>query len=74
MGLLHPIKSPDTPWHTFTMDLIKLPRTTSGYDCVIVYVDKLTKMVHYVPCTIEIDAVELAKLTIQCCSFTWYSN
>lgn len=64
LGLLHPIKSPDSPWHTFTMDLIKLPRTISGYDCVIVYVDKLTKMVHYVPCNIEIDSIGLAKLTI----------
>ncbi len=64
LGLLHPIKSPESPWHTFTMDLIKLPRTKSGYDCSIVYVDKSTKMVHFVPCTTEINSVELAKLTI----------
>ena len=65
LGLLHPIKSPDTPWHTITMDLItKLPKTTSGYDCIVVYVDKLTKMVHYVPTTTDISGEQLAKLTI----------
>ena len=43
------------------MDLIvQLPKTRSGYDAIVVFVDKLSKMVHYSPCTTTITAPELA--------------
>ena len=65
LGLLHPISTPDTRWHTVSMDLItSLPKSKSGNDAIIVFVDKLSKMVHYVPTITAIDAPTLATLMI----------
>src|ERR1700676_446252 len=49
-GLLQSLEIPDTRWQTVTMDFItKLPVTESGNDTIVVFVDKFSKMVHYVP-------------------------
>jgi hypothetical protein len=48
------------------MDLITpLPKTPRGHDAIVVFVDKLTKMVVYVPCTSTITAPQLAALFIE---------
>ena len=66
MGLLHPLSIPQRPWHTVSMDLItQLPRTQAGNDAIVVFVDKLTKMVHYAATTTTIDAPGLATLFFQ---------
>jgi hypothetical protein len=46
------------------MDLITgLPITRVGrHDAIVVFVDKLSKMVHYAPCTTTVDAPSLAKI------------
>lgn len=46
------------------MDLITgLPITRTGqHDAIVVFVDKLSKMVHYAPCTTTVDAPALAKI------------
>lgn len=62
-GLLHPLPIPDRPWQQVTMDLItQLPRTRQGNDAIVVFVDKLTKMVHYAATTTAVDAPQLAEL------------
>ena len=64
-GLLHPIPTPDTRWHTITIDLItSLPKSKSGNDAIFVIVDKFSKMVHYIPTVTTIDAPSLAELLI----------
>ena len=64
-GLLHPIETPDTRWHTITTDFItKLPPTTTGFDAIAVFVDKYSKMVHYVPTHTNINAVQFCELFI----------
>ena len=56
-GLLQPILAPDRPWKQVTLDLVKdLPRTTNGLDAILVFVDRFTKMVHYVPTTKQLTA------------------
>src|SRR6266403_5338385 len=48
-GLLQSLEVPDTRWQTVTMDFItKLPTTDAGNDTIVVFVDKFSKMVHYV--------------------------
>ena len=45
------------------MDLItQLPRTAAGHDAIVVFVDKLSKMVHYAPTTTTVTAPQLARL------------
>ena len=63
IGLLKPLPIPEKRWQQVTIDLItQLPKTKNGNDAIVVFVDKLTKMVHYAPTTTNIDAVGMAKL------------
>jgi hypothetical protein len=63
MGLMQPLPIPDHPWQQVSMDLItQLPRSRSGNDAIVVFVDKLTKMVHYVATTTNVTAPQLADL------------
>lgn len=65
MGLLQPLPIPHRRWDQVTMDLItQLPKTKRGYDAIAVFVDKLSKMVHYVPTTSTVTAFELAEIFI----------
>ena len=51
-GQLMPLSIPGRRWLSVSMDLVcKLPTTAAeGYDSILVFVDRLTKMVHLVPC------------------------
>ena len=62
-GLLTPLEIPDSRWHTVTMDFIMdLPTSSSGYDAILVFVDKLTKYVHLAPTTKSCTAQEVSDL------------
>jgi hypothetical protein len=65
-GLLQPLPVPEKPpWHTVTFDfIVKLPKTSRGNDSILVFVDKLTKMVHFVACKEKTSARELAELYV----------
>jgi hypothetical protein len=63
IGLLKPLPIPDRPWQQVTMDLITaLPKSKSGNDAIVVFVDKLTKMVHYVATATNVTAPKLATI------------
>ena len=63
IGLLSPLPIPSRPWETVTIDFItQLPRSTKGHDAIMVFVDKLTKMVHFAATTTTIDAPGAATL------------
>lgn len=65
-GLLHPIAIPFYCWEQVTLDLITgLPKTRDGYDSCVVLVDRLSKMVHYVPCKKSITSAEMARLFVR---------
>ena len=66
LGLLQSIPTPERRWDTVTLDLItSLPRTKLGNDCIVVFVDKFSKMAHYAATTTTITAPKLAELFIQ---------
>ena len=46
------------------MDLVIDLLESNGYMAIVVFVDKLTKMVHLAPCTKEVIAMEYAKLFV----------
>jgi len=61
-GKLMPNSIPEKPWMHISADFItKLP-LAQGYDTILVVVDWLTKMVHFIPTTEKTMAEGLAKL------------
>jgi hypothetical protein len=63
IGLLKPLEVPAAPWAEVTMDFITgLPCTAAGHDAVMVFCDRLSKMVHFAACTTTVDAAGAAKL------------
>ena len=62
-GLLQPLPIPDHPWQQVTMDLItSLPKSRQGHDAIVVFVDKMSKMVHLVATKTEVTAPQLAEI------------
>ncbi|GJP42750.1 hypothetical protein CLOM_g2285 [Closterium sp. NIES-68] len=48
-GLLWPLPIPEQPWQVVTLDFITgLPTTTSGYDGILVVIEELSKMGHFI--------------------------
>ncbi|KAJ9526430.1 hypothetical protein QJQ45_009903 [Haematococcus lacustris] len=64
-GLLRPLTVPGYRWEHVSMDLVtKLPAGTHGYDAICVIVDRLSKMVHFVPCKESMNAMTFARLFV----------
>ena len=62
VGKLMPNSIPKKPWMYISVDFItKLP-LAQGYNTILVVVDQLTKMVHFIPTTEKMMAEGLAKL------------
>jgi len=66
-GLLQPLPVPLGRWSDISIDFIgHLPvAQDTGNDCVLVIVDRLTKLVRFIPCKSTITAEEAAKLFIK---------
>ncbi len=63
MGKMMPLPIPTRPGQQWSMDLItQLPRSRSGNDAIVVFVDKLTKLVHFVPTRTDVTAPQLATI------------
>jgi len=62
VGKLMPNSIPEKPWMHISADFItKLP-LAQGYNSILVVVDRLTKMVHFIPTTEKTSAEGLARL------------
>src|SRR3954454_16558554 len=62
-GLLQPLPIPSQPWEQVSMDFItQLPRTKSGFDAIVVFVDTFSKMVHLVPTRTTATAPDTVKI------------
>jgi hypothetical protein len=62
-GELHPLQIAERRWDSVSMDLITdLPLTKRGHDAIVVFVDRLSKMMHAAPCTKTVTAERLAEL------------
>lgn len=61
--LLQPLPVPLEPWANISVDfVIGLPTSTEGNDSIAVIVDRLTKMVKFLPCQKTITAESFARL------------
>jgi hypothetical protein len=62
-GQLHPLSIPERRWQSVSMDLITdLPVTSRGHNTIVVFVDRLSKMVHIEASTKSITGESLAEL------------
>lgn len=61
---LQSLPIPETPWTSISMDYIEQLPELGGYDAVLVVVDRLTKMAHFLPSTTTVTALQLAQLYI----------
>ena len=64
-GLLQPLPVPPRAWYSVSTDLIvQLPCTARGKDAIAVFVDRLTKMVHFAATTSDLDTMGYAQLFV----------
>jgi len=64
-GKLQPLAVPDGKWTDVSTDMVTdLPVTSRGYDSVLVFVCRLTKMCHIVPTTKTIDTPEFVRIFV----------
>jgi hypothetical protein len=62
-GLLQSLPIPDHNWDSVSMDfVVALPKTPDGNDAIMVVVDRLSKMAHFVPATTDMTAEGCARL------------
>jgi hypothetical protein len=59
-GLLEPLKIPAGMWQVVTMDFINGLPKSSGYDCIMVVVDKFSRYAHFVPLKHPFTALSVA--------------
>ena len=65
-GLLQPLPIPEFRWQSVSMDCItELPKTKAGHTAILVFVDRLSKMVHFAPCWNDIGSKEFAHLFLR---------
>ena len=60
MGKLLPNRIPTRKWQVISVDLIVELPTSHGYDALLVVVDCLSKQVHVIPTTSDINSVRVA--------------
>ena len=55
---------PNRPWSHISVDFVRglPPVGEHKHDTITVFVDRLTKMVHYVPCVEKLPAADFAQL------------
>lgn len=61
-GILRPLPVPERSWQDISMDFVTHLPPSCGYDAILVVVDRLTKMKHFIPCKGTCNAEEVARL------------
>ena len=63
-GLLKPLEIPSRKWVHVTTDLVTDLSESNGFTAIVVFIDKLTKMVHLAGCKKEVTAMEYAQIFV----------
>ncbi|QRV99033.1 Retrotransposable element Tf2 protein [Ceratobasidium sp. AG-Ba] len=67
-GLLNPIELPTRPWDHINYDLITGLPESEGFDAILTVVDRLSRMVHFIPTTSRASAADVANLFV---TYVW---
>jgi hypothetical protein len=59
---LYPLHVPPIPWHTIGLDYLTHLPESNGFNIVLIVVDHLIRIVHFLPCTEIVIAEETATL------------
>jgi len=64
-GLLQPLPIPHRPWEVISIDFVgPFVKTKDYYDSILVIIDKLSKMGHFIPTSMGITSEKTARLLI----------
>ncbi|QRV84414.1 Retrotransposable element Tf2 protein [Ceratobasidium sp. AG-Ba] len=63
-GLLNPIELPSRPWDHINYDLITGLPESEEFDAILTVVDRMSRMVHFIPTTSRASAVDVANLFV----------
>lgn len=63
-GLLQPLQVPKGPWQSVSMDIITSLPSCDGYDSILVFVDRFSKYVIFVPTQSTLDSKGFARLFV----------
>jgi len=64
-GLMMPNEAPDQPWKSISMDFITDLPLSEGANAILIVIDRLTKMAHFIPCTKDMDARQFQETFIR---------
>ncbi|QRV85327.1 Retrotransposable element Tf2 protein [Ceratobasidium sp. AG-Ba] len=67
-GLLNPIKLPSRPWDHINYNLITGLPESKGFNAILTVVDRMSRMVHFIPTTSRASAVNVANLFV---TYVW---
>ena len=62
-GFLRPLQIPNIRWQSVSMDfIVQRPRMRNGKDAIVVFVDGLSKMVHFEAAATNATAEDIARI------------
>ena len=64
-GLLQLNEVPDQPWRSIAMDFITDLAESDEYDMMLIVIDRLTKMSHFISCQKDLDARQFTTFFMQ---------
>jgi hypothetical protein len=64
-GKLMPNKIPDQRWQVVSVDVIGELPLSQGFDAIMVVDDRLSKRIHAIPTTTQMDSVGVARLFLE---------
>ena len=65
-GLLQPLAIPEFRWASVSVDFItQLPETAAGHSAMVVFMDRLSKIVHLAPCWNTLGAQEFSQIFVR---------
>jgi len=62
LGVAEANEAPDQPSKSIAMDFIPDLPKSDGYDTILVVIDRLTQMSHFIPCSMDLDARQFGNL------------